>query len=53
MKNINGDAQLHAKVDGKKVVISEASIRRGLRFGDKGGIDNPPNETIFEQLSLM
>nr|GEY41286.1 hypothetical protein [Tanacetum cinerariifolium] len=30
VKNINGKAQLHAKVDGKKVVISEASIRRDL-----------------------
>nr|GEW93105.1 ribonuclease H-like domain-containing protein [Tanacetum cinerariifolium] len=38
-KNINGEAQIHAKVDGKKVIISEASIRRHLRFGDKGGVD--------------
>nr|GFA81882.1 hypothetical protein [Tanacetum cinerariifolium] len=53
VKNINGEAQLHAKVDGKKVVISEASIRRDLRFGDEGGIDCLPNETIFEQLTLM
>nr|GEW66812.1 hypothetical protein [Tanacetum cinerariifolium] len=53
VKNINGEAQLHAKVDGKKVVISEASIRRDLRFGDEGGIDYLPNETIFEQLTLM
>nr|GEU28592.1 retrovirus-related Pol polyprotein from transposon TNT 1-94 [Tanacetum cinerariifolium] len=30
VKNINGEAQLHAKIDGKKVVISEASIRRDL-----------------------
>nr|GEV32403.1 hypothetical protein [Tanacetum cinerariifolium] len=53
VKNINGEAQLHAKLDGKKVVISEASIRRDLWFGDEGGIDCLPNETIFEQLSLM
>nr|GEU80530.1 uncharacterized mitochondrial protein AtMg00810-like [Tanacetum cinerariifolium] len=52
-KNINGEAQLHAKVDGKKVVISEASIRRDLWFGDDGGIDCLSNETIFEQISLM
>nr|GEX49907.1 hypothetical protein [Tanacetum cinerariifolium] len=37
-KNINKEAQLHAKLDGKKVVISEASIKRDLRFGDKGVI---------------
>nr|GEY45705.1 retrovirus-related Pol polyprotein from transposon TNT 1-94 [Tanacetum cinerariifolium] len=30
VNNINGEAQLHAKVDGKKVVVSEASIRRDL-----------------------
>nr|GEZ36477.1 hypothetical protein [Tanacetum cinerariifolium] len=33
--------------------ISEASIRRDLRFRDEGGIDCLPNETIFEQLTLM
>nr|GEY63935.1 hypothetical protein [Tanacetum cinerariifolium] len=32
-KNINGEAQIHAKVDGKKVIISEASIMRDLRVG--------------------
>nr|GEW28915.1 retrovirus-related Pol polyprotein from transposon TNT 1-94 [Tanacetum cinerariifolium] len=53
VKNINGKAQLHAKVDGKKVVISKASIKRDLWFGDEGGIDCLPKETIFEQLSLM
>nr|GEX00368.1 putative reverse transcriptase, RNA-dependent DNA polymerase [Tanacetum cinerariifolium] len=53
VKNINGEAQLHAKVDGKKVVIFKASIRRELQFGDEGGIDCLPNETIFEQLTLM
>nr|GEV75394.1 xylulose kinase-1 [Tanacetum cinerariifolium] len=36
VKNINGEAQLHAKVDGKKVVIFEVSIRRELPFRDKG-----------------
>nr|GEX98411.1 retrovirus-related Pol polyprotein from transposon TNT 1-94 [Tanacetum cinerariifolium] len=35
-KNINGEAQIHAKVDRKKVIISEASIIRDLRFGDEG-----------------
>nr|GEX24460.1 hypothetical protein [Tanacetum cinerariifolium] len=53
VKNINGETQLHAKVDGKKVVISEASIRRDLQFRDEGGADCLPNEVIFEQLTLM
>nr|GFB46014.1 hypothetical protein [Tanacetum cinerariifolium] len=57
-KNINGEAQIHAKVmersqgqehqwrstdtrqgDGKKVIISEATIRRDLKFEDEGGVD--------------
>nr|GEU98247.1 hypothetical protein [Tanacetum cinerariifolium] len=53
VKNINREAQLHAKVDGKKVVISKASIRRDLWFRDEGGIDCLPNETIFEKLLLL
>nr|GEX06666.1 hypothetical protein [Tanacetum cinerariifolium] len=52
-KNINGEAQIHAKVDGKKVIITEASIRRDLRFGDEGVIDCFSNEVIFKQLTLM
>nr|GEW75740.1 hypothetical protein [Tanacetum cinerariifolium] len=52
-KNINEEAQIHAKVDGKKVIISEASIKRDLRFGDEGGIDCFLNEVIFEQLTLI
>nr|GEV41459.1 retrovirus-related Pol polyprotein from transposon TNT 1-94 [Tanacetum cinerariifolium] len=52
-RNINGEAQIHARVDGTKVIIFKASIKRDLRFGDEGGIDCLPNETIFEQLTLM
>nr|GEU32450.1 hypothetical protein [Tanacetum cinerariifolium] len=53
VKNINGEAQIHAKVDGKKVIISEASIRRDLKFGDEGGVDYFSIKVIFEQLTLM
>nr|GEW46193.1 reverse transcriptase domain-containing protein [Tanacetum cinerariifolium] len=42
------NAQIHAKVDGKKVVISEASIRRDLWFGDKG--DEAVNEKMYDSL---
>nr|GEU35054.1 hypothetical protein [Tanacetum cinerariifolium] len=52
-KTINGEAQIHAKVDGKKVIISKASIRRDLQFANKEGVDCLPNSTIFEQLALM
>nr|GEY24342.1 hypothetical protein [Tanacetum cinerariifolium] len=52
-KNINREAQIHAKVDGKKVIISEATIRRDLKFKDKGGVDCLSNEVIFEQILLI
>nr|GEU30930.1 hypothetical protein [Tanacetum cinerariifolium] len=51
--HVNEEAQLHAKVNGKRVFISEALIRSDLRFSDKGGIACLPNEAIFEQLTLM
>ncbi|GKB07370.1 putative ribonuclease H-like domain-containing protein [Tanacetum coccineum] len=44
---------LNALVDGKKVIISEASVRRDLKLEDEEGIDCLPNSTIFEQLALM
>nr|GEV98514.1 hypothetical protein [Tanacetum cinerariifolium] len=37
--NLNGEAQIHAKVDGKKVIIFEASIRIDPRFRDEGDIN--------------
>nr|GEU39261.1 hypothetical protein [Tanacetum cinerariifolium] len=52
-KNVNGEAQIHAKVDGKKVIISKATIRRDLKFEDEGGVDCLSNKVIFEQLPLM
>nr|GEX01432.1 hypothetical protein [Tanacetum cinerariifolium] len=52
-KNINGEAQIHAKVDGKKVIISKETIRRDLKFKDEGGVDWLSNEVIFELLPLM
>ncbi|GJZ19905.1 hypothetical protein Tco_0556495 [Tanacetum coccineum] len=53
VKTINGEVQLHALVDGKKIIISEASVRRDLKLEDEEGIDCSPNSTIFEQLALM
>nr|GFC93182.1 hypothetical protein [Tanacetum cinerariifolium] len=52
-RNINKEAQIHAKVDGKKVIISKTSIKRYIRFGYEGGVDCFSNEVIFEQLTLM
>ncbi|GKE61880.1 hypothetical protein Tco_1512247 [Tanacetum coccineum] len=39
VKKINGETQIHALVDGKKVVVTEASIRRDLQQADEGGVD--------------
>nr|GEZ49123.1 hypothetical protein [Tanacetum cinerariifolium] len=36
-KTINGEAQLHAKVDGKKIIVTELSVRRDLRLVDEEG----------------
>ncbi|GKD28764.1 hypothetical protein Tco_1239542, partial [Tanacetum coccineum] len=44
---------LHALVDGNKVTISEASVRRDLKLEDEEGVDCLPNSAIFKQLTLM
>ncbi|GJZ99139.1 hypothetical protein Tco_0671690, partial [Tanacetum coccineum] len=53
VKTINGETQLHALVDGKKIIITEASVRRDLQLADEEGVDYLPNSTILEQLTLM
>ncbi|GKA31030.1 hypothetical protein Tco_0717335 [Tanacetum coccineum] len=50
---VNGEVQLQALVDGKKIVVTEASVRRDLQLEDANGVDCLPNATIFEQLTLM
>ncbi|GJX99598.1 putative ribonuclease H-like domain-containing protein [Tanacetum coccineum] len=52
-KTINEEVQLHALVDGKKIIITESTIRRDLQLEDAEGMDCLPNSTIFEQLALM
>ncbi|GJZ02491.1 hypothetical protein Tco_0520452 [Tanacetum coccineum] len=52
-KMVNGEVQLQALVDGKKIVVTEASVRRDLQLEGANGIDCLPNATIFEQLTLM
>ncbi|GJX15809.1 hypothetical protein Tco_0216641 [Tanacetum coccineum] len=53
VKTVNGEQQLQALVDGKKIIITEATIRRDLQLEDAEGIDCLPNADIFEQLTLM
>ncbi|GJU82292.1 hypothetical protein Tco_1284657 [Tanacetum coccineum] len=52
-KTINGEVQLHALVDGKRVVITKTYVRRTLRLKDVEGIDCLSNYTILENLALM
>ncbi|GJW22614.1 retrovirus-related pol polyprotein from transposon TNT 1-94 [Tanacetum coccineum] len=53
VKTVNGEVQLQALVDGKKIVFIEASVRRDLQLEDANGVDCLLNATIFEQLPLI
>ncbi|GJZ95667.1 hypothetical protein Tco_0668001 [Tanacetum coccineum] len=53
VKTINGEVQLQALVDGKKIIVIESTVRRDLQLENADGVDCLPNATIFEQLSLM
>nr|GEU87554.1 hypothetical protein [Tanacetum cinerariifolium] len=51
VKTVNDDVRLQALVDGKKVLVNEASIRRDLRLDDAEGTACLPNAAIFEGLA--
>ncbi|GJW63515.1 hypothetical protein Tco_0115399 [Tanacetum coccineum] len=53
VKTLNGEVQLQALVDGKKIIITKSTVRRDLQLEDVEGVDYLPNATIFEQLALM
>ncbi|GJS93206.1 hypothetical protein Tco_0800174 [Tanacetum coccineum] len=46
-KTINGEVQLHALVDGKKIIITESTVRRDLQLEDAEGVDY---EAIHKEL---
>ncbi|GJW76193.1 hypothetical protein Tco_0137875 [Tanacetum coccineum] len=52
-KTVNGKVQIQALVDGKKVIVTETSVRRALQLKDAEGTECLPNATIFEQLTLI
>ncbi|GJZ41205.1 hypothetical protein Tco_0588091, partial [Tanacetum coccineum] len=52
-KTVNGEVQLQALMDGKKIIITESIVRRDLQLEDVEGVDCLPNATIFEQRTLM
>nr|GEX76163.1 hypothetical protein [Tanacetum cinerariifolium] len=53
VKKVNGQEKIQALVDMQKVIITEESIRRDLKFDDADGTACLPNDTIFEELVKM
>ncbi|GJZ71676.1 hypothetical protein Tco_0635527 [Tanacetum coccineum] len=53
VKTVNGEVQLQALVDGKKIIVTDSIMRRDLQLEDTEGVDCLPNAIIFEQLTLM
>nr|GEV27708.1 hypothetical protein [Tanacetum cinerariifolium] len=53
VKKVNDVVQLRALIDGKKVVVSEAIIRRDLHLDDADGVECLPNDEIFKELARM
>nr|GEV20149.1 ribonuclease H-like domain-containing protein [Tanacetum cinerariifolium] len=50
IKKVNDIVQLRALIDGKKVVVLEAIIRRDLHLDDADGVECMSNEEIFRSL---
>nr|GEX11431.1 hypothetical protein [Tanacetum cinerariifolium] len=53
VKTINEDVRLQALVDGKKVIVNKASIRRDLRLDDAEGTDSLPSGEDRLQLNEL
>ncbi|GKB96794.1 hypothetical protein Tco_0982931 [Tanacetum coccineum] len=53
VKTVNGEHQLQALVDGKKIVITESTIIRDLHVEDAKGTKCLPTATIFKELTRM
>ncbi|GJS46862.1 retrovirus-related pol polyprotein from transposon TNT 1-94 [Tanacetum coccineum] len=52
-KTINGEVQLQALVDGKKVIITKEIVRRYLQLEDAEGVECLSNAINFEELTRM
>ncbi|GKB05919.1 hypothetical protein Tco_0834114 [Tanacetum coccineum] len=47
----DGVQAITATIDGREMIITEASLRRHLKLEDSEGLPSLPNEEIFEQLT--
>ncbi|GJV26716.1 hypothetical protein Tco_1383164 [Tanacetum coccineum] len=52
-KTVNMEVQIQALVDGKKVIVTETSVRRALQLKDVEGTECLPNAAIFAKLERM
>ncbi|GJV44355.1 hypothetical protein Tco_1428891 [Tanacetum coccineum] len=52
-KTVNGEVQLQALVDKKKIIITKSTIRRYLLLEDAEGTECLPTATIFEELTRI
>ncbi|GJS10431.1 hypothetical protein Tco_0367227 [Tanacetum coccineum] len=43
----------YSLVDGKRIIITESTVKRDIQLEDAEDIDCLPNSTIFEQLALI
>ncbi|GJU15977.1 hypothetical protein Tco_1143943 [Tanacetum coccineum] len=48
VKTVNGEVQIQALLDKKKVIINETSIRRDLQLADENGTECLPNATFLQ-----
>ncbi|GKB13799.1 hypothetical protein Tco_0847722 [Tanacetum coccineum] len=53
IKTVNGEHQIQALVDKKKVIITESSIKSDLHLEDADGTDCLPTAIIFKELARM
>ncbi|GJR31475.1 hypothetical protein Tco_1107707 [Tanacetum coccineum] len=53
VQTVNGEVQIQALVDKKKVIITETSIKRDLQLADENALECLPNATIFLELERI
>nr|GEW14691.1 retrovirus-related Pol polyprotein from transposon TNT 1-94 [Tanacetum cinerariifolium] len=53
VKTVNDDVRIQALVNGKKVIVNEASIRHDLRLDDAARTASLPNAAIFKELARI